>query len=367
MTTILDFIIWSPAPEIFTIPGLDREVRWYGLLFAMSFIAGQQVMHWIFKTEGKDPKGVEQLTMYVVLATIIGARLGHCLFYDPAHYLSHPLDIIKVWEGGLASHGGALAIFLSLYLYSRKHADKSYLWVLDRVAIITVLAGSFIRMGNYMNSEIIGLPTGTDNGVVFARNIEDMLLSGDERIEEVSFEKGAPIAVDSAGFVPMTITLEYRRGIELVPATASYFFETSIPKTFKRYSHIRKHAALLPGDKIEYKLYKTNGVQYADMYLLGIPRHPGQLYEALACVLMFLILLHVWYHHRTQIKTGFLFGLFMTMLWAERFAVEFFKENQESWEADIPLNMGQWLSVPLFFVGLFILIKSWGFTKKVEA
>lgn len=363
MTSILDFIIWSPSPEIFTIPGIGREVRWYGLLFAMGFIVAQQVMYWVFKKENKNPKDVDQLTMYLVIAVVVGARLGHCLFYNPTYYLSNPIEIIKIWEGGLASHGGAIGMFIALYLFAKKYGF-TYLWILDRVAIVTVLVGAFIRFGNFMNSEIIGLPTGTDSGIVFSRSVEDMFLRGDERIEDVSFEKGGKAVSDSSGLVPMTVVLQYKRGIDLDSVTSKNFFGRNVPNAFARSSSVSKHVYHQPGMDMPYELYKAGGVQYAKIYTLGIPRHPGQLYESIACVLMFLILAHVWYHHRTQLKEGFLFGFFMTMLWSERFFVEFFKENQEAWEADIPLNMGQWLSIPLFLWGVTFMIKYWGFGQK---
>lgn len=362
--TLFEMIIWSPSPDMFVIPGLDHPVRWYGLLFALGFILAQQVMYWIFKTEGKNSKDVDQLTMYLVIAVVVGARLGHCLFYNPSYYLSNPFEIIKIWEGGLASHGGAIGMLIALFLYSRKHADQSYLWILDRVAIVTVLVGACIRFGNFMNSEIIGLPTGTDSGIVFARSGEDMLKSLDSRIETVDFEKGGIIKSTEEGKVPMTIHLDYKRGVKLDSANAALFFETTFPRAIARYHGVSEHIGLNIGEPVNYEIYERHGVQQADIAVLAIPRHPGQLYESIACIIMFLILAHIWYHHRTQIKTGFLFGLFMVMLWAERFTVEFFKENQEAWEADIPLNMGQWLSIPMFIVGLVVLIKYWGFSPK---
>ncbi|UXP33308.1 prolipoprotein diacylglyceryl transferase [Reichenbachiella agarivorans] len=362
--TLFEMIIWSPSPEIFTIPGLDHPVRWYGLLFALGFILAQQVMYWIFKSEGKNVKDVDQLTMYLVIAVVVGARLGHCLFYNPGYYLSNPFEILKIWEGGLASHGGAIGMLIALYLYSRKHADQSYMWILDRVAIVTVLVGACIRFGNLMNSEIIGLPTGTDSGIVFARSVEDMFKNLDPRIEEVSFDQVEDQSITESGKVPMMISLTYKRGVELTPDHAKLFFESTIPRAIDRYHEVGKHIAISSNQGIKYDTFMSRGAQHATVEVLGIPRHPGQLYEALACVIMFLILAHIWFHHRTQIKTGFLFGLFMVMLWSERFVVEFFKENQEAWEASIPLNMGQWLSIPMFIIGLVVLIKSWGFTKK---
>lgn len=363
MTSILDFIIWSPSPEIFTIPGVGREVRWYGLLFALGFIVAQQVMYWIFRKEGKNQKDVDQLTMYLVIAVVVGARLGHCLFYNPGYYLSNPIEIFKIWEGGLASHGGAIGMFIALYLFAKKYGF-TYLWILDRVAIVTVLVGAFIRFGNMMNSEIIGLPTGSDNGVVFARNVEDMFLSGDERIESVSFEKGGMAKAPEAGYVPMIVVIEYKKGAELDDSALDSFYRKNVPNAFSRYSSLNQHIYYESGMKMPYELSKEKGIQYARVHVLGIPRHPGQLYESIACVIMFLILAHVWYYHREQIKSGFLFGFFMTMLWSERFIVEFFKENQEAWEADISLNMGQWLSIPLFLWGLTFMIRYWGFQKK---
>jgi len=318
------------------------------------------VSYWIYKKEGKDAKDVDRLTMYGVIAVVIGARLGHCLFYNPIHYLSNPLDIIKIWEGGLASHGAAIGMFIAMYIYSRRHSYLSFRWLLDRMAIITLLIGAFIRFGNFINSEIIGLPTGTSNGIVFARSVEDMFLNSDERIEEVTFIKGGQKISDDPGLVSMTILLEYRRGIELNQGTSKYFFESTLPNAFTRYYQLSDHIYHKPGDKTAYNLYQSNGIQYAEIFVLGIPRHPAQLYEAIACVLMFLILIQVWYYRRDELKHGFIFGLFMTMLWVERFVDEYFKENQEVWEADIPLNMGQWLSIPLALVGVIMMVKYWG-------
>jgi len=358
--TTLSFFIWSPDPDIFTIPWLDHPVRWYGLLFALGFLAAQQVSYWIYKKEGKEAKDVDQLTLYGVIAVVVGARLGHCLFYNPIHYLSNPLEILKIWEGGLASHGAAIGMFIAMYIYSRRHSHLSFRWLLDRMAIITVLIGAFIRFGNYVNSEIIGLPTETSNGIVFARSVEDLLSGADERIEQVSFIKGGQKESGNSGHVPMTILLQYRRGVELDPVLSKSFFESTLPNAFIRYYQISDHIYHKPGEKLIYNLYQSKNIQYAEIHVLGIPRHPAQLYEAIACVFMFLILIQVWYHRRDELKHGFIFGLFMVMLWTERFVDEFFKENQEIWEADIPLNMGQLLSIPMFLVGVAMMVKYWG-------
>ncbi len=153
---LFNYITWNVNPEIFHIGSLS--VRWYGVLFALSFLFGYIIMQKFFKKENLPIELLDKLTFYMFLGTVIGARLGHCLFYEPSYYFSHPLEIIKIWHGGLASHGAAIGILLVLYLFSR-NAHKPYLWVLDRIVIVVALAGFLIRTGNLMNSEIIGKAT----------------------------------------------------------------------------------------------------------------------------------------------------------------------------------------------------------------
>lgn len=160
------FIHWNPSPEAFTIPGIDWPVRWYGLMWALSFIGSHFIMNRIFRTEGRSEKDLDVLTLYIIIGTVLGARLGHCLFYDPGYYLSHPIDILKVYEGGLASHGGALGILLGMYLYTRK-TKENLLWIFDRIVVVVPLAATLIRFGNLMNSEIIGRPTTLPWGFIF--------------------------------------------------------------------------------------------------------------------------------------------------------------------------------------------------------
>jgi prolipoprotein diacylglyceryl transferase len=162
-----DYIYWDVGREIVSLGPLT--LRWYGILFALGFIVGFFIVRWMFRIERKPEADLDRLLLYLLVGTIVGARLGHCLFYDPAYYLSNPLEIIKVWKGGLASHGGGIGVFLALYLYSRKHKDQPYLWVLDRVAVPTALAGSFIRLGNLFNSEILGVQTDVPWAFIFAR------------------------------------------------------------------------------------------------------------------------------------------------------------------------------------------------------
>lgn len=176
---ILNYITWNPSPEIFTIPGIDWPVRWYGLMWALAFIASHFIMNRVYKREGRTDKELDTLTLYIILGTILGARLGHCLFYGPwfdeynaagmlisEGYLSHPLNILKVYEGGLASHGGAFGIILAMILYCRK-TKESWLWLFDRLVVVVPLAGMCIRVGNLINSEIIGTITNVPWAFIF--------------------------------------------------------------------------------------------------------------------------------------------------------------------------------------------------------
>ncbi len=164
---VLNFINWNVAPEIFSFGGF--EVRWYGLLFASAFMFSYYVIQNIFKREGIADELLDKLTIYVGLGTIIGARLGHVLFYQPDYYLDHPLEILMIWKGGLASHGAGIGIIFSLWLFSR-NVNKPYLWILDRVAIVVALSGTLIRLGNLMNSEIYGGQTTMPWGFKFIHN-----------------------------------------------------------------------------------------------------------------------------------------------------------------------------------------------------
>ena len=161
---MIQAIKWDVTPEL--IDGWSTP-NLYGLLFVTGLIIGYFVVKRMFKKEGVPEEYLDKLVMYMVLATIIGARLGHVLFYGPYFdepggqpgYFSHPLDILKVWEGGLASHGGAIAILIALYIYSKKISKKPIMWVLDRIVAPIAIAATFIRLGNLVNSEIVGDPS----------------------------------------------------------------------------------------------------------------------------------------------------------------------------------------------------------------
>lgn len=258
IASILSYITWDVSREITSIGPIT--LRWYGLLFALAFVFGFIILTRVYRLEKKPQSDLEQLSIYVILGTVIGARLGHCLFYDPVHYLSNPLEMLKVWEGGLASHGAAIGIITSLYLFSKKKKDQSMLWILDRLVIVVALGGALIRLGNLFNSEIIGMQTDVPWAFIFT-------------------------SVDN------------------------------------------------------------------------IPRHPAQLYESIFYFISFGILYFIYLKKRDTLKTGFLFGLFLVLIFGFRFFIEFIKEDQSPFEAGMLLNMGQILSIPFVIVGLYYMFR----------
>ena len=166
---MLSYVTWNVDPELFTV--LGREIRWYGLLWVIGLIVAVIIVQRIFDKEKLPEKWFDSLFVYMILGIILGARLGHCLFYEPAYYLSHPLEILKIWEGGLASHGGVIGIIIAVWLYSKKVTKKSMLWTFDRVIVPTGFTAAFIRLGNLMNHEIYGGPTSEPWGFRFIENI----------------------------------------------------------------------------------------------------------------------------------------------------------------------------------------------------
>jgi len=360
---MLSYIVWSPKPYIVDLG--FTELRWYGLLFALGFIVSQQLMFHIFKKEGKKERQVEILTLYMVLATIIGARLGHVLFYEPARYLSNPIDIFKVWEGGLASHGGAAGILIALYLFARKYKDISYLWILDRIVIVVAITGALIRTGNFVNSEIIGEPTDKAYGVVFGRQVELRLNYLTSAIEEVEVERaktgewGDETAEKSLKH-PVKLTIAYNDKNKL--EDVKDFTETQLINKLQE-ANISQHVKFSKDAKFEYNL--KGGLIYASTYGEGIPRHAAQLYEAISCVFIFLLLFYLWNKNRSGLADGRLFGIFLIACFGLRFLYEFIKENQVAFEDGLALNMGQWLSIPLVLAGFYFVFRSLKAEKRI--
>lgn len=263
MNETLLFIQWNPDPDIFRISGF--AVRWYGVLFALGFVFGYMILLRIFRTENVPVRLLDSLTTYMIIGTLIGARLGHCFFYEPEYYLAHPSKILQIWEGGLASHGAAIGIILSLILFS-VIKKRPFFWVIDRIVIVAALAGFMIRMGNLMNSEIFGHVTTLPWGFIFVR--------------------------------------------------------------------------------------ASNPAEAHD------PRHPTQIYEGLAYLLIFFYLIWYYYRKKGAPAPGFLLGMFLILVFGVRILIEFVKEPQVSFESSMSLNMGQLLSIPFVLAGMYFVIRA---------
>lgn len=364
----LNYIVWDPQPEIFSIG--SWEMRWYGLFFALGFLIAQQIMFYIYRQEGKPERDVEALTFFMVIATILGARLGHVLFYEPDKYLSNPLSILKVWEGGLASHGGAIGILIAIYLYvhyliridfgtfeikKRKREGQNYMWVVDRLVIVVALVGALIRLGNFMNSEIVGVETDAPYGVVFAHDSEEILkVYGQGTIAEIEAEKPADAASLSMKN-PVQLNMVFERGIN--EATAKLLIEENISQAFSKSERLQNDLTLV-GEQLNYTIDQNRGVVSARLLTEGISRHPAQLYESVSSLLLFILLFYIWSRRKAQTRPGLLFGIFLIVLFGLRFAYEFLKENQVAFEDELALNMGQILSIPLVLAGIVILVRS---------
>jgi prolipoprotein diacylglyceryl transferase len=249
---------WGIDPVLFHLGPL--QIRWYGLLFVGGLFLGLEVLRWIYRREGRDPRILDSLLIYMIVGIVVGARLAHTLIYEPDYFLAHPVEILYVWHGGLASHGGMLGAIVAAWLFCRKH-HESLLWLLSRLTIPGTLVAASVRIGNFFNSEILGLPTQVPWAVVFTR-------------------------VDT------------------------------------------------------------------------LPRHPVQLYEAAGYLLTFLVLLAIYLRVRPETATRILPGTFLILLFGIRFVLEYFKTEQADYVTGLPFTVGQLLSLPLIFLGVFWLLYS---------
>ncbi|MGM9871003.1 MAG: prolipoprotein diacylglyceryl transferase [Muribaculaceae bacterium] len=257
---MLEFITWNADPILFNFGPL--HIRWYGLMFAIGFWLGTIIVGKMFRHEGAPESWLSILLLWVVGATIIGARLGHVFFYQWDYYSQHPEKIIAFWEGGLASHGGTIAIIIAVLLFSFFTTKRSPLWTFDRLVIPIALVGAMIRIGNLMNSEIYGYPTSLPWGFIFVRGHE----------------------------------------------------------------------------------------------WPGLPCHPTQIYEALAYLALFGVLMWMYWKKNAEERPGLIFGVFLTWLFTARFFIEFVKNPQVAFEQGMTLNMGQLLSIPFILLGIGFII-----------
>lgn len=368
---IFEYIIWNMHPEMFNFGGI--KAAWYGLLFAMAFLAGQMVLSKIFKIEGRTEKELDAFTFYIIIATVVGARLGHCLFYQPDYYLANPIEILKIWEGGLASHGATVGILLAVYLYCKKY-KMSYLWLLDRLVIVVALGGGFIRLGNLMNSEIIGKPTNQPQAFVFANRWLENSLESYEEVNKIGYlknrsEEGSmkDTAVAGIQYVPLQIHT-YFDPEKTTAQEAKEFLQMNIPVIATKNKDVAEHLLLSPQPKFE--VTEANGEIKVSWQAYGIPRHPSQLYESISTFLLFFFLLALYYRYKQNTPEGLLFGLFVVILFTLRILYEFLKENQVSGEDairdTIGMNLGQLLSVPLVLAGFWVLWRTFKQKKSYE-
>lgn len=373
--SLLNYIIWNGSPEIFTIGWIT--LRWYGLLFALGFLISQQILYYMHKQEGKPERDVETLTIYMVVSTIIGARLGHIIFYEPDMIWNDPLSIFLPFKFspefqftglmGLASHGAAVGILFGLWLYSRKNKPgQNYLQVLDRIVILVTLTGALIRFGNYFNSEILGKPTNSPTGVVFVSRVTEAI-KGDKndtnnRIESVTVHQVPDAPISGDGRVPIKLFIFFKPGID--ESTAGIYVQTELRNVLAYLSRPGSDPAIVDQsamDPIQFQTITDPDTKQvmARVVTTGIVRHPAQLYESISCVILFVFLFSIWMRYKINLPEGRIFGFFMIILWSLRFAYEYLKENQVPFEDKLPLNMGQILSIPLVIVGIFILIRSY--------
>ena len=306
-------ITWNPSETLFNIGPL--QIKYYNLLWITAFAVGWFLMKRIFVSEKKSIEQLDSLFIYTVLATMLGARLGHVFFYDWAYYSNHLLEILlPIRESpngtlfgfingyeftgftGLASHGAAIGIIIGMFLYVRKYPEFKVLWILDRIVIPVAIGAFFVRLGNFFNSEIVGKQT--DESFVFAtRFIRDAISKG----QAMSWTKEKTV-------------------------NAAY-------------------------NAIE------NNSQFSE-YLAKVPyKHPSQLYEGVAYIFVFLILYYFYWKTDKKNKPGFLFGTFLVLLWGIRFFVEFVKERQNELDASFTLAIGQMLSIPFILIGLYFMFR----------
>lgn len=275
---MLASIVWNVDPEIVTLGPV--VLRWYGIMWAIGFLVGYSIEEKVYNRERMPEENMEKLFLYMLIGTVIGARLGHCFFYDWEYYSRHLTEVLCVWKGGLSSHGGACGILLALYIFSRKVAHKSYMWVMDRIVLAVAICGACIRFGNLMNQEIYGHPSDVPWAFQFITNIH-------------AWQNGA--------------------------------------------------------DPI-----------------YSLPSHPTQIYEMLYCLITFAVVMFLYWKTNARKFEGFIFGVFLIGIFLTRFLLEFIKNNQESFEDAMVLNMGQLLSVPLILWGIYLLVKSFSAIRKSE-
>ena len=345
-------ILWD-FPNHIPIAGF--ELRFYSLMFIISFVVGQYGMQYAFKKENVNPKLMDSLVYWMVGATIIGARLGHVFFYDWGYYKNHLGEILMVWKGGLASHGAAISIVLTMIWWSQRIAKKHPIWTLDRIVIVVALAGGFIRMGNWFNSEIYGAPANSSVETVFVEASRASIERGyGENIRSLTFdETGTVFTTDSLNYPVLEAQFRF---IGLNENQTGAYVNNYLARILNATS--KDNANILPYPDATAKVYKDENGAFASINVLGVPRYPTQLFEAAAYWLIFVILAFLYLKTNAKNRRGFIFGAFLIGVFGFRFFVEYYKEIQVSFETSMSLNMGQWLSIPLVISGFYLMLTS---------
>lgn len=339
-------------------------IRWYSVLFAMGFILGFRIMLRYFKQEGISEKMLDKMLVYSVIATVVGARLGHVFFYDWDSYKDNLWEIVKVWKGGLASHGAAVALIIAMWLFGKKLVEyfdsasvyQRSLWALDRLVITVALAGCFIRLGNFANSEIYGNISNSAIETVFVTNVQDGL----EAVFRDYFESvdmsptGEVYETDSIKYPVYTLSVTPAIGTGRTDQEITSVFSTSVPRYLENLEQNRKNALPMPGEDTSY----NQDTGQLEMKVLGVPRLPTQLIESLGYLLIYLILRFLFTKEGLRYRNGFMFGAFLVLIFGFRFVIEYWKDYQSAFEAEMTLNRGQQLSIPLVIIGLYFLFRN---------
>ena len=345
------FISWDVSPNLYE--GFIT-LRYYSLLFGVSFFLGHYLMKKMLEKENCPEKWLDKILVYTVLATVIGARLGHVFFYDWDYYSQHLTEIPMVWKGGLASHGAAIAIIVAIWLYSKRVTKKSVLWALDKVVVTVAIAACLIRIGNLMNSEIIGHKSESSYAFFFQHEAKQSIaffFGVDKKSIEIE-ETLDSIEINGFTYPIADLTIYYN------PSDASI-----LNNNYQRFSNYNlnnfesqeKHYFTLPIDDNYPRLIAENNSIVTQIGV--IPRVPTQLIEAVSYLFIFLLLFWGYWKKRWYESQGFIFGLFLVLNFGARFFIEFYKENQ-TLNGEAILNMGQWLSIPAVFAGLIFIVLS---------
>ena len=378
------YISWNVDPALYE--GII-SLRYYSIFFAISFLLGFYIVKKMYINESAPIEWMDKKLVYAVLGTIIGARLGHVFFYEWDYYAENLMEIPMVWKGGLASHGAAVALIFSMWIYSKKVTKKHTLWALDKLVIAVALAGGFIRMGNLMNSEIVGLRTDQPVGLFF-EDASSKQVASVFRIEQESvnfFDTGVDTLIEGIRYPINNLSLTIP-GIALDSVSQHNYIQSQLVPFIDYYSlayrdalkqelnnaitverqeseRVEKISSFLNGLNENHffttsKSYDVNVLEnqvVIPIYI--IPRTPTQLYEAIAYWFTFLFLFWAYWKRNWYTFQGRLFGVFLSFMFTARFVIEFFKEHQTLGDESV-VNMGQYLSIPLIILGLYYWVNS---------